>query len=71
MILAQVRLLYACSVRNSVENRDNASLGGRDVGARMSAYTCCPLDTRQEASHLRIMTVERKTLLGADFGGET
>jgi len=66
-IIAQVRLLYACSVRHSVENRDNAGLGGLDVGVRMSAGACCPLDTRQEASLLPIMTVERTTLLGTDW----
>ena len=65
MILAQVRLLYACSVCESVEKRGSASLGGRHVG------TCCPLDTRQEASHLSIMTVEKTALFRAGFGGET
>ena len=67
MILAQVRLLYARWARNSVENWDSASLCGLGVGARLSAGTCCPLDTRQEASLLPIMTVERTTLLGTDW----
>ena len=67
VILAQVRLLYACSVRNSLENQDSASLGGLDVGDRTSAGTCCPLYNRQEAALLPIMTVERTTLLGSDW----